>query len=268
MADLIQSPMGQQMSDAAGNPIGQLQTASENQPADPSQSSGSSQDPRPIGTEDDANQQKLQQDPNAKVPASPRDQAEYTQLVTRFVLMIHDMRRSHPGALSPTESTLKQLNNPNLTVAQAVGNTTAQLIFILHNAAKHMKVQYSPDVLFHGADECAAAVYLLGLAAGIFKGTPPFKGVPKEGQPYPFDQQDIAILGKAKIAAVQHFGKLMESQGMITDQERQQAMGFWQQQITHEVNSGKVDESVVQKMMNDPKIVAAMQAGGHPQPGA
>lgn len=271
MADLITSPMGQQMANAAGpsnapNPVQQLQQQADNAPASQDSSAGSSSDPRPVGTQQDQQQQALKQDPNAKVSASPKEQAEYIQLVTRFMLYIYDIRKAHANAMPPIETVLKGLNDPKMSVAQSVGNTTAQIIFILHNAAKHQKVEYSPDVLFHGADECIVATYLLGLARGIFKGAPPFKGIPKEQDQYPFDKQDMAIIAKAKIAAVQRFGQLLESQGQITGQDRQDAMQFWREQIQHEVQSGKVDDSVIQKMLDNPKVQAAMQGQAPNQP--
>jgi hypothetical protein len=268
MADLITSPMGQQMADAAStpNPVQQMQQQTDNAPAPADSSAGSNSDPRPVGTQQDQQQQQLQNDPNAQVPASPKEQAEYVQLVTRFMLYIYDTRKSHANALPPVETVLKGLNNPKMSVPEAVGTTTAQIIFILHNAAKHQGVEYSPDVLFHGADECIVATYLLGLARGIFKGAPPFKGVPKEQDQYPFDKDDLAIIAKAKIFAVQRFGKLLESQGQITDRDRQEAMQFWREQIQHEVQSGKVDDSVIEHMMQNPKVQAAMQGQAQAAP--
>ena len=267
MADLIPSSMGQQMAQAGQEQqpspedhaaaLSQAQQTYENTPAGQPNDSG---DQRPVGTAQDARDQELSKDPSAKVEASPHEQAQYVQLVTRFILMISDDRKHSPEHPSPSDAALKQLNNPKLSVAQAVGQTTAQLIFILHNAAKSQKVQYDPDVMFHAADECIAATYLKGLARGIFHGVPPYKGIPSSGE-YPFEPAEMHMLAKAKIYAVQWFGRLMQQTGQITPAEKNEAMNFWQQQIKREVNSGQVSDQTIEKL-----IQAHMMQQGEPQP--
>lgn len=256
MADLIPSGMGQQMAQAGTEPqqpspddhaaaLAQAQQDFQNAPAGQPSDSG---EQRPVGTAQDQRDAEVAKDPSAKVQASPHEQAQYVQLVTRFILMISDNRKHSPDHPSPSEAALKQLNNPKLSVAQAVGQTTAQLIFILHNAAKSQKVQYDPDVLFHAADECIAATYLKGLARGLFHGVPDYKGIPSSGE-YPFEPAEMHMLAQAKIYAVQWFGRLMQQTGQITPAEKNEAMNFWQQQIKREVNSGQVSDQTIEKLI-------------------
>lgn len=272
MVNLITQPMGQAMAGQAqggaqpSNLAQQATQAQQSQPMPQDQAAGSDSDPRPVGTQQDAQNAKLAQNgdsPMNRVPATPEEQAQYTQLVTRFVLMISDMRPG-PTGKSPVDLALEQLNNPKLSVAQAVGYTTAQIIFILHNGAKAQKVQYDPDVLFHGADECIVATYLLGLARGIFKGMPPFKGLSDNQDSYPFEQSEVTVIAHAKLYAVQRFGKLMEQNGQISPNEKQQAIDFWHQQVTREIKNHEVDDTVMKQLGKTPGLTQQMERQNQP----
>ncbi len=263
MSSMITSPVGQQMADTSQQGVGgqsppgqpTVQQATQQQqdaPADHAQA----QDGRPVGTQQDAQNAQLAKNPNARIPATPQEQAQYIQLVTRFILMLHDMRPSGTGNPSPTEAALKQLNNPNLPIPAAVGQTTANLVFILHNMAKAHGVQYDPDVMLHAVDECVIATYLLGQAAHIFKGTPPYQGL-QEGQAYPFTDGEQNLIGRAKFVAVQSFGKMMQQHGLISEEDRQQATQFWHTQIQHEVQNDYVDPAVIQRLVHS----GALQRG-------
>lgn len=280
MADLITAPMGQMMAgqdqpadpaQAAPQPNNLAQQATQQQqnaPASPDQSSGSDSNPKPVGTQQDAQNAQNASNGNSpmnRVPATPQEQAEYNQLVSRYVLMISDMRPSPGHGKSPLDSCLQQMNNPKQTVAMAVGYTTAQEMFILHNGAKQQKFQYSPDVMFHAADECIVATYLLGQARGIFKGTPPYQGLKEDATSYPFTKEEINIIGHAKLFATQKFGALMQSHGQISTTERQQAMDFWHQQIVREIKSGEVDPSIIKKMSQIKGIAQAANNPSAPQ---
>jgi hypothetical protein len=261
MANLITDPMGQQMAGQAAPPTpapgGLAQAATDQQqnaPIPQDQAAGSAQDPRAVGSVQNRQQAQSQandDDPTAKVPATPAEQAQYTQLVNRYVLMISDMRPS-PSGQSPLELALRMMNNPKLPLPAAIGYATAQLIFILHHGAKVQKFSYDPDVMFHAADECVASTYLLGLARGLFKGMPPFKGLGEGDNGYPFETAEINVIGHAKLYAVQRFGAMMQAAGEITVDERQQAVDFWNQQIQREIKSGAVDESVIEQMQKGP----------------
>ena len=253
MADQIQSPMGQQMADAAqGVAPPQAPTAppppspqqidqqAQNQPAP----QDSAQDGHPVGTVGDQQRQQQQDNPSGGSAVTATEQAQYVQLVTRFIMMTHSMVSQGDGKPSALKATVDVLNNPKVPISKAVGITTANAIFAIHNMAKSHGVSYDPDVLFHGADECVVAIYLMGQAAGVFKGTPPYQGFDGE-KTYPFTPGEQNLLARAKMVAVAHFGKALENAKMITDGERQQATDFWQKQISHELKSGFVDPKVI-----------------------
>lgn len=269
MADLITDPVGQQMAQSAQQgeqaiesqpPPGQGDVAPQQDPVaalqakeDDTVSSGDGTNTqRPKGTVDDQRKAILAKNPHAKLPATPAMQAQYVQIITRFMLFIHDTRHTQ-GNISPCESFIRQMNNPKLSVAQAVGQATASAIFILHNGAKHQKVQYNPNVLFRAADECAVAMYLMGNARGIFQGVPKFKGK-KAGQKYTLEPAEKMLMMRVKMYAVQWFGHLMVRSGQISPQDQKAAQAHWEQQIKQEIASGKVTDAHVQQLMQNPGI--------------
>ena len=249
-----QAPAGEGGVGPAQDPVSALQ-AKEQDTVSSGDSSGAQ---KPKGTLEDQRREILAKNPRAKLPATPSMQAEYIQIITRFFLYIHDTRQSATHK-SPCELYLKQMNNPKLTVAQAVGQATATAIFILHNAAKHQKVKYNPNVLFRAADECCAAMYLMGCARGIFQNVPKFKGK-KAGTKYTFEPAERMLLLKAKMFAVQFFGNLMKKSGQLSDQDATAAKKHWDDQIKREIASGQVTDAHVQQLMNNPQVKSQMQS--------
>lgn len=197
--------------------------------------------PRPAGTQEQHNNAISSVDPTAPTHADENEQAQYNQFVSRFMLALADPK-SKMG-----DATLKMMNNMHLTVPEAVGQATANLAFILVKAASAHKIQYATDVLFHAAFECVCIVYVFGLAAGIWKNVPPFKGLEPDGS-YPFTHDELKILCSAQMQAVRFFGNMELKNGMISSQVRQANMQFWQQQIQREVQSGAVNEDVLKKL--------------------
>lgn len=266
MADLITNPIGQDMVQAAQGGVGGMPDPSTQVAANQT-----SDQQRPKGTVQDQREATLSRDPNARLPATPNMQAQYTQLVTRFLLFVHDLRQKPvaPGQSkqdhhrSPAELFINQMNNPKLPVADAVGRATANALFILHNSAKQQKVSYNPNVMFRAADECVIAMYLLGNARGIFNGVPAFKGK-QAGVPYKLDPSEKLIILRAKMAAVQWFGSLMQKSGQISPKERQAALQHWQQQIKQEVAQGKVTDSQVQNILQKSHFADHLQNQGGP----
>lgn len=234
----------------APSPVQQAQNVQQQIPADHASAAGSPDNPRPVGFKAQQSQE-----------ASPKEQAEYAQLVLRFQNYISDTRVHNPHVGSTSAAVMKQLNDPKKNIPQAVGDATAQAIYVLWRAARAQKVDYSPDVMFHAADECNALMYLKGLAAGIFKGTPPFDTDWLHGDkhaPYPFKPLEIHIIASAKIFAVRHFGKLEQQMGDISPQARQQAMAFWREQVQKEISEGKVSDATVQQLMSSPRVRAML----------
>lgn len=197
--------------------------------------------PRPVGTQAQHNEDAANVNPLTEVDADENEQAQYNQFVSRFIMSISDPK-SKLG-----DATLKMMNNSHLTVPEAVGQATANIAFILVQNAKAQKITYAPDVLFHAAFECVCVVYVFGLAAGIWKGVPPYQGLKPDGT-YPFNHDELKILCSAQMQAVRFFGDMELKNGMISPEVRKANMQFWQQQIEREVKTGAVNEDVLKKL--------------------
>lgn len=197
--------------------------------------------PRPYGTQEQFNNTVSSIDPTAPTDADPNEQAQYNQFVSRFMMALADPK-SKLG-----DATLKMMNNMHLTVPEAVGQATANIAFIIVKNAAAQKIQYATDVLFHAAFECVCVVYVFGLAAGIWKGVPPYQGLKPDGT-YPFNHDELKILCSAQMQAVRFFGDMELKNGMISPEVRKANMQFWQQQIEREVKTGAVNEDVLKKL--------------------
>lgn len=233
------------------------------------------------GTVKDAQDAAVDDDPNAEVQATPEEQAQYDQLVARFVMFISDSRVHTPGQKSTSDTVLEQLNNPKLPIAVNLGQAVAHIIFMIVQSARVHKVTYSPEVLFHAADECTSSIYLLANAAGIIKGMPPFKGLDAidEDGDYDFEPIEIKVIGEAKMQACRIFGNLLVRAGMIGKDVSAENQDFWKKQISREVSQGNVSDEVLAKlnksgafdkvhdhMGNDPSIMGAKDQPDPNQP--
>jgi len=205
--------------------------------------------PRPRGTPDDIAREQQDADPWNAEAVTEDEQAQYEDFVARAILMISDTRKPEEGALSPSEATMKIMNNRKLTVPQAIGLAAARVTLLIHNNAKRQEVTYSPDVLFHGADELIPALYVMGNVAGIFDGVQPIK-VPEGGdfEGYEFSEQEMKLLEEAKLHAVHEFGLMLEQTGQISEEQMEEAQQFWKSQIEREMNAGEVGDDILSEI--------------------
>lgn len=256
MVDLI--PPGQSAQPPQQQPVPPPQSDPNNPantaPADPAAQAVNGADqggPRAVGTQQDAQDAKQQQDPTQELAVTPTEQAEMNQFISRFTMVISDTSKGKQAGQGPSlhDTILQDLNNPKLPLDQAIGSTTANVAFIIVQQAQHQKIQYSPDVLFHACFECVCLIYLMGNAAGIFKGVPPFTGLGDEGQ-YHFNDFELKLLTSAQMQAVRFFGTKELSAGMISNETRQANMAFWQTQVRREMATGQVNEDVLQRLHN------------------
>lgn len=224
--------------------------------------------PRPAGTQAQHNATASAINPLSEVNATDDEQAQYNQFVSRFMMALADPK-SKMG-----DATLKLMNDVHMTIPEAVGRATANLAFIIVKGAAAHKIQYETDVLFHAAFECVCVVYVFGLAAGIWKDVPPFKGLNPDGT-YPFTHPELKILTSAQMQAVRFFGDMEVKNGMLSPQVRKANMQFWQQQIHREVQSGAVNEDVLKKLAAagvfkgaQNKMQQPQQQPAQPQPSA
>jgi hypothetical protein len=261
-------------------------------PAGQAQDGADAGGPRAVGTQQDANDAQVNQDPTAPMAVTPQEQAEFDQFISRFTLVLSDQGKNRPahvppGTPSPHDAILQSLNNPKVPLSVAIGTTTAQIAMMIVTQAKVNKVEYSPEVLFHACFECCGLVYLTGLASHIFKGCPPMQPMGQNGE-YPFTADEVKLLCAAQMQAVRVFGTMELKAGMISPDIRQQNMDFWTQQVHREMSSGMVNEDVLSKLASSglfakkggntdpsgdgPQPAAAPtappQAGASPQPTA
>lgn len=204
--------------------------------------------PRAKGTQQDAYDAAVDADPNnAEVPATPEEQAQYHSLVSRFILFISDPRQSTPKHASPSQSVLSMLNAPTVPAAIALGRATAHVVMTLMQSAKMQGKPYDAEVVFHAGDELIPAMYLLGAAHGIWKGLPPYHGIDADGS-YDFQDDEIKVIGEAKMQGTRFLGDLMVKAGWITPDIAQQNAALWKEQIQREVESGSVSDEVMEML--------------------
>lgn len=214
---------------------------------------------RPAGTQDQHNDAASAVNPTLEMQPTDDEQAQYNQFVSRFMMALSDPK-SKMG-----DATLKLMNDIHMTIPEAVGRATANLAFIIVKGAQAHKIQYDTDVLFHAAFECVCVVYVFGLAAGIWKNVPPYKGLNSDGT-YPFDHAELKIVLSAQMQAVRFFGDMEVKNGMLSPQVRKANMQFWQQQIQREVKAGGVNEDVLKKLASAGVFHGGQAQAQQPQP--
>lgn len=203
--------------------------------------------PRAKGTLKDADDARVDADPEAEVNASPEEQKQYDSLVTRFLLFISDPRQSSDKHASPTQSVISMMNKPNVPAAIALGRAAANVVFTLMHSAKMQGKPYDAEVVFHAADEMIPALYLLGAAHGIWHGLPPFHGMEQDGT-YDFEDSEIKVIGEAKMQGTRFIGNMMVQHGWITEDVAKSNMELWKQRIEQEVAHGNVSDEVMEKL--------------------
>lgn len=234
---------GQGAPDPATQPAALIPADAQGQQLDGADQGG----PRAKGTEKDAQDAAVDADPEAEVPASPEEQKQYDSLVSRFLLFISDPRKASDKHASPNESVLAMLNVPHVPAAIALGRATANVVFTLMQSAKAQGKPYDAEVVFHAADEIIPAMYLMGAAHGIWKGLPPFHGMAADGS-YEFNDDEIKVMGEAKMQGTRFLGKLMVHAGWITSDVAQANAALWKQRIEQEVAHGNVSDEVLEKL--------------------
>lgn len=203
--------------------------------------------PRAKGTQADANEAATDQDPETEVPSSPEEQKQYDSLVSRFLLFISDPRQSTPQHPSPTQSVLGMLNKPNDPAAITLGRACANIVMMLMHSARIQGKPYDAEVVFHAADEMIPALYLLGAAHGIWKGLPPFHAMQPDGS-YDFADDEIKVLGEAKMQGTRFLGNLLVHAGQITPDVAKANSELWKQRIEQEVAHGNVSDEVMEQL--------------------
>lgn len=166
---------------------------------------------------------------------SPEEQNQYDDFVTRCRLFINDKRvplnskgSPVPNGKSPRDVMIDHLNLPGESAADSVGRTTGQVAWIISQNAKLQGYPYSPDAIYHGADEIMSDLYQIGVKAKVIKNPPP------ENSP-----EEEHLLGLAKLSAVKYYGQNLLDTGQANSQEAQQ---YYLDQIKREGDSGELDK--------------------------
>lgn len=237
------SPAPDQGDAIATDPAALIPANAQGQQADGADQGG----PRAKGSQQDAYDAAVEQDPGSPVPATPEEQRQYESLVSRFILYICDPRQASPKHASPNQAFLAALNTPNVPAAIAIANATAKAVMTLLHTAKIQGKPYDAEPVFYAGDEIIPAAYLLGAARGIWKGMPPYHGVQPDGS-YDFADDEIKVIGEAKMQAIRFLGNMMVKAGMITPDVAQANAEQWKQQIAREISSGSVSDEVMQEL--------------------
>jgi len=183
---------------------------------------------------------------------SPAEQDQYDDFVTRARQFINDPAvpkspkgGALPNAKAPRDIIIEHLNAVGQNAAEAVGRTTAQVAWIIYQNAKMQDHAYSPDVLYHGADEIMSDLYQIGVKAKVIKNPPPDGSVEEEH-----------LLGLAKLAAVKFFGQNMIDSGQANSEEAQK---YYLEQIKREGDSGGLDDWDPSQQFTPQQLQAYMQ---------
>ncbi len=166
--------------------------------------------------------------PVDETAVSPEEQEQYEDFVSRAIHFVNDTRVPQKGARSPADAVLERMNQRGLTVPEALGGTTADVVFMIHNNAKRQGVEYEADVLWHGADEIMSQLLDLGRASGVFPKLPPENS-----------EEEQKLLGAAKAEAAKAFGEKLIATGQAPQAE---AQAFMQEQMQREADSGELDD--------------------------
>lgn len=213
------------------------QTGFAKPPPDQSFTGGQDFLPNNASTAGNANRQPMSDNLSSQDDSqvTPEEQKQYDDFVTRAKLFINDPRvplsskgQPQQDAKAPRDMILDHLNVRNDSASDALGRTTAQVCWVLYTAAKRAGMPYTPDVLYHGADEVMSDLYQIGVASGVIKNPPP------DGS-----QEEEHFLGIAKLNATKYFGQNLIDTGQANSKQAQE---YYLAQIKKEGDSGALDQ--------------------------
>lgn len=190
---------------------------------------------------------------DGEAPATPQDQAELDQVVKKALYFIHGKKSR--------DEVLKQLHDPSMSVAEAVGRTAFNILMTVSDQKNAVtKEPVDEQVLKEAAGYVIPELMTVGCVAGIFPfDAPPDGGAGQEevgkGKTE-FDRQ----CGLALLEATKIYGEkvLRGDQGA---QRSQDAQDQWAHGVQQEVHGGQAD----------PQFMAAinqMRGGSAPDPGS
>jgi len=189
---------------------------------------------------------------SGNVPASPQEQNDLRQTLIKAGQMIHKP--------SSRDAVLNSLHQPDMTVAQAVGKTAAQILMTVDGQKQAVtQTALSHDVLYQAARYVIPELMDIGISAGIFPIRPPPGGTASQGKGGNGQDQGPGVgndpynksIRMAMLEATKVYGEAqLKSPGAA--QMTEQAQNDWANQVRQEVQSGKAD----------PRYMAMARPGG------
>lgn len=159
-----------------------------------------------------------------EVPATPEEEAQLEQAVTKIDTYIHG-RKSR-------DAVLDQLNQRDLEIPAAVGRVAAQIVTTVAEQAKANGVELSNDVLQYAGAHAVEELMEVGTAAGFFK--------IDEDSPEYNELLQLALMEGYKA----HGEKLLA--GPDADRISAEAQDTWATEAAKEVDAGTADPEYLQ----------------------
>lgn len=166
------------------------------------------------------------------IPASPQEQADLQQVMTKAGTMIHSR--------ASRDQVLNSLHDPSGTIAQAVGRTAAHILMTVDQQKQASGAgALDHDVLLEAARHVIPELMDVGIAAGIFPIKPPpnqaqLPGPGAGSDPYNM-QIKMAMLEATKVYGEQQLRR--PDAHVLT----QQAQDTWADKVRQEVSNGTAD---------------------------
>jgi hypothetical protein len=164
-------------------------------------------------------------DPLDEEAVKPEEQEFYDTFMNKAIEFIHGPKSSR--------QVLQHLNQPDLSVTEAVGRTTAMIAKNIVESAKMAKVKVSPEAVFGAGQEIVEELLELGSRAGIF----PIDWPTEDGEDSLTPEQQ-KMAQDAFATAAQYYGQdlLKSPEGESLSREAQSEV---LRQVRSEVKSGK-----------------------------
>lgn len=171
--------------------------------------------PAPTGRMPD---QGPQIDPLDEEAVTPEEQSFYDTFMNKAIEFIHGPKSSR--------AVLKHLNQPDLSVQEAVGRTTAMIATNIVESAKMAGAKVNPDAVFGAGQEIVEELFELGSRAGIF----PVDWPQDDSEQLTPEQEKMAQ--DAFAVAAQYYG-----QNMLKSPEGQSMSAQAQDEVLRQVQS-------------------------------
>jgi hypothetical protein len=164
-------------------------------------------------------------DPLDEEAASPEEQEFYDTFMNKALEYIHGPKSSR--------QVLKHMNQPDLSVQEAVGRTTAMIAKNIVESAKMAKVKVIPEAVFNAGQEIVEELFELGSRARVF----PIEWPTEDGEDNLTPEQQ-KLAQDAYAHAAQYYGQEL-LQSPDAESLKAEAQDEVLRQVQDEVKAGK-----------------------------